>query len=126
VGVIFFAGGVGVCRPCSVAVFAPRLGAAAPARRLVGAVVGRHALVGAGRDIGWVSGAGGLRVGALAVEGWWGWVGVAGSLVASRVGRVFGGVVRGVGRAGCDGRRRDVGVYRRRRRIPRPRCVSGC
>jgi hypothetical protein len=99
---------MGVCRPCSVTMFAPRLGAAAAAAATV--VVGSHALVGAGRNVRWVRGRSGLGVGALAIERGWRRVGVAGGLVAASVRSVVGRVV---GDVGCDRWCGDVGVHGR-------------
>lgn len=108
---------MGICRPCSVAMFATRLGAAAAAG---GTLVSSHALVGARWYVCWVGGTSGLGVGALAIEWWWRWVGVAGSLIAPSV---VGRVVRLVGRSR---RCRDIRVHRRRGRISGARCIARC
>jgi hypothetical protein len=99
---------MGVCRPCSMPMFSARLGAAATARRLVVAVVGCHALVGDGGGVCWVRRIDRLRVGSMAVEGWWGGVGVSWCLIAAGVRSVLGRVVRGVGRIGPNRRGRNV------------------
>jgi hypothetical protein len=124
--VIVSAGRVGICRPCSVSVFSTRLGAAAAAGWLVGTVVRSHSLVGAGRDVGWVRRTGRLGVGSLAIERRRRGIGVSGSLVSTTVGGEFSWIIRGIGRVGSNGRRRNVCVHGRRWRISRSRRIARC